>query len=126
MSVRVNINKAAVLRARGLGTSNAARIYLANSVKRFSDPYVPMQSSRLKNSAQPSRDGRQLIYIGPYAHYHWRGEAMGGRAPKRYTGTAMNYHGAPMRGKEWVNRAMNDHAKDVTSDVATYVGGHVK
>lgn len=124
MNVKVDIDTAKILREHHLN-DNAARRYLGNAIARFSDPYVPMQSGELK-SAQVSGDGRQLVYPGPYAHYHWRGERMAGRAPKHYTGNGMLYHGAPMRGKEWVNRAMNDHRDDMVEDFANYVGGRKK
>ena len=48
MKVRTNIRPAAILRARGLGDSDRARVFLANEVARLSDPYVPMQQGTLK------------------------------------------------------------------------------
>ena len=38
MRVKTNISPAAILRSRGLGDSDRARVFLANEVARLSDP----------------------------------------------------------------------------------------
>lgn len=129
MSFKVNVNSAAILNSRGLGDSTKARKYLASTVKRLCDPYVPMSSgsgAHMKNLAQVSEDGSQILYPGPYAHYQHTGEVMAGRAPKHYTGRAINYHGGPMRGKEWEKRMMADRGDEVIDDMAKFVGGRRK
>lgn len=126
MKVKTNIQPAAILRARGLGDSDRARVYLANEVARFSDPYVPMQQGTLKNNRQIAGDGRTITYSQPYAHYQYTGEVMAGRAPKHYTGKSLQYHGAPMRGANWDKRMMADRKDDLTQSVAQYVGGKPK
>lgn len=126
VSVKVNIPTEKILAKRGLGKSNQARKFIASEVKRLSDPYVPMQSAFLKNSAHISSDGSNLIYRGPYAHYHWLGELMAGRAPKHYTGRGMNYHGAPMRGRQWTVRMLADGSHVLTASVAKKIGGKPK
>ena len=62
-----------------------------------------------------------IIYPGPYAHYQYVGEVMAGRAPKHYTGQAINYHGAPMRGKQWDKRMMADKGKEVERNFENYL-----
>lgn len=126
VSIKVNIPTAAIMAKRGLGRSNRARKFIASEVKRLSDPYVPMQSGRLKNAVQIAADGSSLIYTGPYAHYHWIGQVMAGRAPKHYTGRGMRYHGAPMRGKQWTVRMLASHSRDLETSVAHFVGGEAK
>ena len=126
MKVKTNIQPAAILRARGLGDSDRARVYLANEVARFSDPYVPMQQGTLKNNRQIAGDGRTITYSQSYAHYQYTGEVMAGRAPKHYTGKSLQYHGAPMRGANWDKRMMADRKDDLTQSVAQYVGGKPK
>lgn len=123
VSVKINIPAAAIMAKRGLGRSNRARKFIASEVKRLSDPYVPMQSGHLKNSAQVAADGSSITYRGPYAHYHWVGEAMAGRAPRHYTGRPMKYHGAPMRGRKWTEVMLASRSGDLTASVARYVGG---
>ena len=124
VTVSVNINKQKILSSRGLGSSNGVRKFVASEVARLSDPYVPMSSgsgAHFKNSYQIAQDGSQVIYPGPYAHYQWLGEAMGGRAPKQYTGKKLTYSGAPMRGKRWTVRMLADKRKEIESNVETYI-----
>ena len=126
MKVKVDISPAAILRSRGLGDSNRARVFLANEVARLSDPYVPMQQGTLKNTREIAGDGRTATYPQPYAHYQYTGEVMAGRAPKQYTGKALTYHGAPMRGPNWDKRMLADRKGDLTQSVARFTGGKPK
>lgn len=126
MKVKTDIRPVVILRARGLGDSARARVFLANEVARLSDPYVPMQQGILKNTKQIAGNGRMITYLGPYAHYQYVGEVMAGRAPKHYTGKPLKYHGAPMRGPEWDKRMMADRRDDLVQSVANYVGGKPK
>ena len=122
VTVKVDVDTAAIMRRRGLGGDNRAQVYLASEVKRLSDPYVPMQQGLLKNQAVVASDGSTLTYTQPYAHYQYYGEAMAGRAPKQYTGKPLTYHGAPMRGKQWDKRMMADKSDDLTKNLKTYIG----
>lgn len=122
VKVKVDVNTAKIMRQRGLGGDHRAQVYLASEVKRLSDPYVPMQQGLLKNMAVVASDGSTLTYTQPYAHYQYYGEAMAGRAPKQYTGEPLTYHGAPMRGKQWVPRMMADKSSDLTKNLKTYIG----
>jgi len=128
MKVKVNIDPAAVLRKRGLGDSTKAKKYLAATVKRLCDPYVPLRQGTLKNTAKVTESGGRvaLTYPGPYAHYQYHGEVMAGRAPKHYTGRAIDYSGGPMRGKEWGRRMMADRGDEVIDALADYLGGRRK
>lgn len=131
MKIKVNVNAAAVLRKRGLGDSTKAKKYLASTVKRLCDPYVPMSAgagAHMKNLAEINESGGQveLRYPGPYAHYQYAGEVMAGRAPKHYTGRAIQYTDAPMRGKEWDKRMMADRGDEVVDALADFVGGKRK
>lgn len=118
-----------IMRNRGLGENGLVAKFMASEVKRFCDPYVPMSAgagAHMKNRAKIAGGGKRLIYPGPYAHYHWVGELMAGTAPKHYTGIAMNYHGAPMRGPHWEKRMMADHKEDLEGSVETYIKGMTK
>lgn len=114
------------MKQRGLGGDNRAQIFLASEVKRLSDPYVPMQQGILKNTAVVASDGSTLTYIQPYAHYQYYGQAMAGPAPKQYTGKALKYSGAPMRGANWDKRMLIDRGDDLTQSIAKFVGGKAK
>lgn len=139
VNVKVNINPVTILKVRGLGSSNAAVKVLADTVARLSDPYVPMSSgagAHMKEGYTIASDGSSITYRGPYAHFQYVGEVMVGvktgspyaksGEPKRGTGRALSYHGAPMRGKEWDKRMMADRGDDVTKAMADFVGGKPK
>lgn len=126
MKIKTSINTAAILRARGLGGSTGARRKLAAIVARHCDPYVPMQQGTLKNTVQIAEDGAEIRYNQPYAHYQYYGEVMAGRAPKHYTGDALDHHGAPTRGREWDKRMMADRGGEVVDDFAQAIGGRRK
>lgn len=126
MKIKTDIRPEAILRARGLGGDPRAGKRLASTVKRLCDPYVPMRQGILKNTAQIAADGSNILYPQPYAHYQYHGEAMAGRAPKRYTGTPLEHHGGPMRGPAWDKRMMADRGDEVAADLAKYVGGRKK
>lgn len=122
VTVKVDVDTAKIMRARGLGGDNRAQVYLASEVKRLSDPYVPMQQGLLKNMAVVASDGSTLTYTQPYAHYQYYGEVMAGRAPKQYTGAPLTYHGAPMRGKQWDKRMMADKGDELPKNLKAYIG----
>lgn len=139
VKVDVDINTAAILKKRGLGTDCSAARFLADTVVRLSDPYVPMASgsgAHMKEGYTIADDGSTITYRGPYAHYQYMGEVMVGVVtgspyaksgePKRGTGRPLSYHGAPMRGKRWDKRMMADRGRDVVKAIAQYVGGKPK
>lgn len=133
MSVKINVNPLAILNSRGLGNSTKARKYLASTVARLCDPYVPKSAgsgAHMKNLRKVVRAENSgavaLVYEGPYGHYQYHGEVMAGRAPKHYTGRAIQYTDAPMRGKEWDKRMMADRGNEVVDDLANFVGGKRK
>lgn len=135
ISVKVDINTAKILKQRGLGGDNRAQKYLASEVKRLSDPYVPMSSGTLKNTAKIAGDGSSITYIQPYAHYQYAGRVMGpnymdsngewksGKAPKHYTGAALTYSGGGLRGPQWDKRMVADKMGELERNLKNFVGG---
>lgn len=124
MKVKVDISPAKILASRGLGGDKSAQKYLASEVKRLSDKYVPMSSgagAHMKNLAIIASDGSNIVYPGPYAHYQYYGEVMAGRPPKHYTGKALTYHGAPMRGPQWDKRMLADKSKEIENNLDTFI-----
>lgn len=121
MKIKVDFNAKKILAERGLGASNEVQKYLASEVKRLSDPYVPMQQGMLKNNAQIASDGSSIVYTKPYAHYHYYGKVMAGRAPKHYTDDDLTYNGAPMRGARWTERMMIDRKEDIEKGVEAFI-----
>ncbi len=143
MNIRVNLDPGQVLKSRGLGSSKEAQKLLATQFERLCQPYVPMSAgsgAHMVNLASIAEDGSTVTWPGPYAHYQYVGEVYGpniplshGGVPSGYfsppgqpkspTGRGMEYHGAPMRGKEWDKRMMADRGKELVEAVAKFVGG---
>lgn len=123
VTVDVDINTARILKERGLGGDNRAQKYLASEVWRLCDPYVPMQSGTLKNTAVIALDGSSITYVQPYAHYQYAGQVLAGRAPKKPTGASLTYSGGGMRGSHWDKRMMADKSQELTNNLAKFVGG---
>ena len=121
MRIKIDIDTNKIMSARGLGNGKAQK-YVASEVKRLADPYTPFQQGDLKRP-QIASDGSQIVYSQPYAHYHYYGQVMGGRAPKKYTGDALTYNGAPMRGARWIERMMADKRGEIENNVEKYIGG---
>ena len=124
MKIETDISPAKILKARGLGGDKSAQKFLASEVRRLSDKYVPMSSgagAHMKNLAIIASDGSSIVYPGPYAHYQYYGEVMAGRPPKQYTGDSLNYHGAPMRGKQWDKRMLADKSKEIERNLETFI-----
>lgn len=125
VNINVNIDTDRILRERGLGSSKEAARFLAGEVKRLCDPYVPFEQGTLKNGAQATDDS--VVYNAPYAHYQYNGEVMAGRAPKHYTGDAIEYHNdTGLRGKEWDKRMMADRGDELRASFAKHIGGKPK
>ena len=134
LSVVSTYDVSKIAKARGLGGDHGLQKYLAARICLRCDPYVPHRSGPLKNTARINSDGSKLIYVQPYANYQYRGKVMGPnvltkhgwrsmakKGGKFYTGRALSYHGAPMRGPEWDKRMMAAHRKDVEADVMAYI-----
>ena len=113
-----------ILNKRGMGKDKRLRKYLAGRVRLRCMPYTPRAQGTLSNTAHVAKDGDAVVWDQPYAHYQYHGEVMAGRAPKHYTGKALQHHGAPMRGPNWDKRMMADHSGDIEKDVAAYLGGN--
>ena len=125
MKVDVRINIPGILQRYGLDENQTAAKFLASQVARFSDKRVPFQTGALKNQVRIlAENGRVCLhYTLPYAHYHYHGEVMAGRAPKHYTGKAISHHGAPMRGPKWVERTMEAEGGAVVQSFENWLKG---
>lgn len=112
--ITVNLNSVATILAdRKLEKGGQAQRFMTSEVKRLSDPYTPLDTSTLKSNVTMQADS--ITYNSPYANYQWKGISKNGRS--------LRYHGEPMRGRAWVNRAMADRKSDVVKAVAAFVGG---
>lgn len=118
-----------ILKDHGMQENGAVTKCLRDTVDRFCDPYVPMESGMLKNSkTYPSN--HEIKYTSPYAHYMYKGQLMVGPTgsswakkgeKKHYTSKSLKFQGAPKRGGEWEKRMMNDRKKDVIKNVQNFI-----
>lgn len=94
--------------------------FIDSEVLRLSDPMVPFRSGALKISGKLGTvvgEG-EVSYNAPHARYHYYGELMVGRAPKRLAGRKMKYHGAPTRGALWFERMKRQHLRKILDGAA--------
>lgn len=121
-----DINAPAILKKLGLGASNEVQRFIAEDVERLCQPYVPMSAGsgvHMVNSTIITDDS--IIYPGPYAHYQYVGEVMGGTAPKHYTGDLIKYNDGPIRGRAWEKRMLADREKDLENDIKAFIKGRI-
>lgn len=104
-----------ILARRGLQSNGPAQKKAASELKRMCDPYVPMNTGTLKNTAQVQQDG--VLYVQPYAEDQYYGNGGFGK-----DGTAQG----GQRGKQWDKRMMADSGKEYINTVAEIIGGKAK
>lgn len=97
---------------------DTGRRKVASEVKRLCDPYVPMDTGTLKNTAQVLTDG--VLYDQPYAAKQYYEN--GGRGKQGLTKrNAHNYK--CLRGAYWDKRMMADKGDQLTETIAKFCGG---
>ena len=127
-NVKVKMNSTSkILKDHGLENDGPAERFLRDTVDRFCDPYIPMNSGTLKNT-KTYPNNHSIKYTSPYAHYMYKGKkAVGASRPKGVKRTISNsplkYQGAPKRGAEWDKRMKNDRKKDIERDLTRFIKG---
>ena len=114
---------------RGLETQGKAQQFLDNEVIRTTDPYVPLDSGKLKQSAiSGTKVGSgKVVYNTPYAKYQFYQKLMVGKAPKTLTNKDLQYHsGDSKRGGFWFTRSKADNLDAWLNGVAQVIGGRAK
>lgn len=92
---------------RKLNRNGDAQRFFTHEVRRLSDPYVPMQTGALKNTAVEQTD--KITYPQPYARrQYWENRGNG------------------LRGKCWDKRMWNARGKEVVQSVAKFTGGKAR
>ena len=92
---------------RKLNRNGDAQRFFTHEVRRLSDPYVPMQTGTLKNTAVEQTD--KITYPQPYARrQYWENRGDG------------------IRGKQWEKRMWNARGKEIVQSVAKFTGGKAK
>lgn len=92
-----------ILLKRSLEKNGKAQQFMTHEIRRLSDPYVPMDSGTLKNTAIEYPD--RIQYIQPYAQTQWYKNA-----------------GKGQRGRQWVLRMWQDRGKEIVKSVSDFVG----
>lgn len=114
-TVKANLNSVnKILADRKL--DGQAQLFFTSEVKRMSDPYTPMDNGILKSNVTINTNS--IVYNSPYSRYQYYGVSKNGKP--------LNYQGAPMRGKMWVERCWADRGQEITESVAKFVGGVAK
>lgn len=94
-----------ILLKRGLNKNGAAQRFFSNELRRKMDPYVPMRSGVLKNTAVAKVNC--VEYVTPYARRQY-----------------YENKGNGLRGKEWDKRCWAENGDQIVQSVADFAGGH--
>ncbi len=94
-----------LLHDHGMDEGGIVQNYVDNEVIRLCDPYVPMLSGTLKNSAKTASDigGGVVRYKTPYARHQY------------YTQFRNYSNQSGLRGSKWFERMKADHLGDILS-----------
>jgi len=116
-TVRIELNNTQqILQSRHLEANGQAQRFFTSEVKRLSDPYTPFDNGVLKSNV--TLEANSITYNVPYARYQYYGVSSGGRA--------LNYQGAPTRGREWTTRMWADRGGEILQSISSFVGGRVE
>ena len=96
-----------ILMRRQLQQNGEAQKFFTHEVRRQCDPYVPMRSGILKDTAVEY--GRYIEYVQPYARRQY-----------------YEHRGNGLRGREWDRRMWPDRGPEIVKAVANYCGGKAK
>lgn len=134
-----------LINSLGLEESGPVQNFFTNEVWRLSDDYVPIDTGMLKNNAQMSLDGTQIIYNMVYARYQWYGNLMvdpiylvGGFPLTKY-GIQVGFFSRPgvpkimdpngrtinnfnrLRGPYWTQRMWSDRHEEIERAVQKFI-----
>jgi hypothetical protein len=101
--IKVDINPDKIMAKRGLSNGDAQRA-LVHEVRRQMDPYVPLDTGTMKNTAQETE--KSIIYDTPYARRQY-----------------YENRGRGLRGRQWDKRMMADRRDAIIQFVKDFLGG---
>lgn len=138
MNIKINLKSAQdIIKERGLDAGGKVQMAFADALLAYGDKRTPKQEGDLINSAEIQDGGKQIYYPGPYVRYLWYGVAMEGKPPKHpvvqpdfdrepSSPGELQFQGATMRGKYWLERTWKDDGDKILQEVAEMAGGRVK
>lgn len=107
-TVKLNLNPTQeILLKRHLNRNGEAQRFFTGEIRRLSDPYVPKDTSTLKNTAR--EDVKSITYIQPYARRQWH-----------------EHKGNGLRGPKWCLRMWSDRGDEIVQSVASFCGGRAR
>lgn len=128
-----------IIKDHGLDLGGHVQKFFSNELLRISDAYTPFDSGILKDTAFVSSDGAYIVYPMSYSRYLWHGKLMVDpitkkgaffkegygfwsrpKVQKELTDIDLKFHGAPLRGPKWVERAYIDNKTSLISSVEKY------
>lgn len=118
-TIKVNLDSVGtILAKRGLQHRGKAQLVMTTEIYKKSVPYTPFDNNPL--STLVTLEPNSITYNVPYAKRMWYGKVMAGN-PLAAIDKDVKFQGAPMRGKEWVTRAMIDRKGDVIQAVENFI-----
>lgn len=123
MKIKITLKSAEkLLDARNLNKLQSVQKYIDSEVLRLSDPYVPFDTGKLKQSGTLGTviGSGEVIYNCPYARQNYYNNAGRGRqGTTKYS--SHNYK--CLRGKLWFERMKADHLDEIRQGMAKIAGG---
>lgn len=123
MKARVTMKSTkALLDARGLNTMQRVQKYIDSEVLRLSDPYVPFDTGKLKQSGTLGTviGSGEVVYDCPYGRWNYYNNAGKGKQGT----TKYNRHNYKcLRGKLWFERMKADRLDEIRQGCANIAGG---
>lgn len=124
MKIKVTMNNAdRLLDDRNLKKMQGVQKYIDSEVLRLSDPYVPFDTGKLKQSGTLGTviGSGEVIYNCPYARQNYYHNA--GRG-KQGTTKHSSHNYKCLRGKLWFERMKADHLDQILDGCAKIAGGN--
>lgn len=133
MQIEVTVDEGALDSIlRELVNDDAVMTQVHNTLARYCDPYVPMQTGVLAQTIEVTPE--YLKYLSPYAHYQYTGLVYGPNIPifedgvitgwwsppqKSPTGEALTYNGEqhPLATSQWDKAMMRDRKDEFVQEV---------
>ncbi len=117
MKIKITLKSAEkLLDARNLNKLQSVQKYIDSEVLRLSDPYVPFDTGKLKQSGTLGTviGSGEVIYNCPYACQNYYNNAGRGKQGTTKSG---------LRGKMWFERMKADHLDEIRQGMAKIAGG---
>lgn len=123
MKIKVTMKNAkALLDERNLNKMQKVQKYVDSEVLRLSDPYVPFDTGKLKQSGTLGTviGSGEVVYNCPYARWNYYNNA--GRGKQGITKLSQHNYKC-LRGKLWFERMKADHLDEIRRGIAKISGG---